>query len=130
MELEDEELEELQVGAIGGIVAFNDDELPTPAGPYVGALVGAFKVVPTEPGVGGANALTEDVKGEVDVAEEESDAVPGGPTNVISRPIVLAPFPVNILLPFGCVVLIRLYATTSPFVEDVTLVICAKGNVY
>lgn len=110
------------LGANGGMVPLGPEHPPfTHAGPYVGAFVGAFKVDPMLLVSSGFGAVVEEVSGVVFVAAAPED--PDGPTSVISRPIVRAPFPVNMLFPFGCVVFKKLYATTLPFVDEVTLVI-------
>jgi hypothetical protein len=92
-------------------------------------LAGAFRVDPTPP-ARGLGAEIDEVRGSWFAFGPASIDDPDGPTNVTWIPSVLAPFPVNILFPFGCEVFRRLYATTSPLVEDVTLVIWSRGKVY
>jgi hypothetical protein len=92
-------------------------------------LAGAFSVDPT-PAASGLGVKIDEVKGLWSAFAPASIDEPDGPTSVIWIPIVLAPFPVNMLFPFGCEVFKRLYATTSLLVEDVTLVIWSRGNVY
>jgi hypothetical protein len=69
-------------------------------------LAGAFRVEPT-PVASGLGVEIEEVRGVWSAFAEAPEAA-DGPTSVISIPIVLAPFPVNILFPFGCEVFRRL----------------------
>jgi hypothetical protein len=96
-------------GARGGIVPLGPENPPppTPAGPYVGALAGAFRVEPT-PAASGLGAEIDEMRGFWFVFAPASIDDPDGPTIVIWIPIVLAEFPVNILFPFGYEVFRRL----------------------
>jgi len=93
-------------GARGGMVPLGPAHPPppTPAGPYVGAFAGAFRVDPT-PAPRGLGVEIDEVRG---LWFALAAAAVDGPTRVISIPSVLAPFPVNILFPFGCDVFRRL----------------------